>query len=126
MLIDPFSSSAKEITLLEKTIRSASWPGLGAVTLTAVLTLWSVTPAQAQTGYQKPPKEILDVLKAPPTPQIVLSPQGDRLLLLHSDAAPTIADLAQPMLRLAGLRINPATNGPHAPPRLTGMTLVRL
>src|SRR5262249_9999150 len=36
---------------------------------------------------------------------------------------PPIADLAEPMLRLAGLRINPRTNGPHAAPRVTRLAL---
>ena len=36
---------------------------------------------QAQTGYQKPPKAILDVLDAPANPFISVSPAKDRLLL---------------------------------------------
>jgi dipeptidyl aminopeptidase/acylaminoacyl peptidase len=98
----------------------------GAATLTAVLGLLTASPLEAQTGYQKPPREVLDILQAPPTPQVSVSPAGDHLLLVQGDAAPAIAELAQPMLRLAGLRINPATNGPHLPPRVRGLTLVRL
>jgi dipeptidyl aminopeptidase/acylaminoacyl peptidase len=41
-------------------------------------------------------------------------------------ANPPIADLAQPMLRLAGLRINPATNGRHHPPRFIGLHIVNV
>src|SRR5204863_83886 len=101
----------RRTSLFEKASPSAQPFGYGAATLTAVLSLMAASPLQAQTGYQKPPKEILDVLKASPTPQVSLSPQGMQLLLLEGGGAPTIADLAQPMLRLAGLRINPATNG---------------
>ena len=36
---------------------------------------------------------------------------------------PTIADVAEPMLRLAGHRINPRTNGPHLLKIQTGLTL---
>ena len=36
---------------------------------------------------------------------------------------PSIAELAQPMLRLAGVRVNPLTNGPHRAPAGTGITL---
>jgi dipeptidyl aminopeptidase/acylaminoacyl peptidase len=36
---------------------------------------------------------------------------------------PAIAELSRPMLRLAGLRINPANNGPHQAPLGTGITL---
>ncbi|MCC6420443.1 MAG: S9 family peptidase [Gemmataceae bacterium] len=88
--------------------------------------LLSGASADAQQGYQKPPKEVLDVLQAPPTPQVAVSPTRDRLLLLQGERYPSIAELAQPMLRLAGLRINPATNGPHRQPRLVALTVVRL
>jgi dipeptidyl aminopeptidase/acylaminoacyl peptidase len=63
--------------------------------------------------YKKPPKEILDVLNAPGTPGALVSPAKDYMLLVELTRYPPIADLAQPMLRLAGERINPVTNGPH-------------
>lgn len=69
--------------------------------------------AFAQSGYQKPPKEILDVLASPATPNTSISPARDRIALLEPLRYPPIADLAQPMLRLAGTRINPNTNAPH-------------
>jgi dipeptidyl aminopeptidase/acylaminoacyl peptidase len=69
--------------------------------------------ASGQSGYRKPPKEVLDVLSAPVTPAASISPARDYMLLSTGLRYPPIADLAQPMLRLAGLRINPATNGPH-------------
>ena len=69
--------------------------------------------ALAQQGYKKPPKEVLDILSAPVTPTASISPTRDMLLLATGLRYPPLADLAQPMLRLAGLRINPATNGPH-------------
>jgi dipeptidyl aminopeptidase/acylaminoacyl peptidase len=79
-----------------------------------------------QLGYQKPPQEVLDILHAPPTPSVSLSPTRDRLLLVQGERYPPIADLAQPMLRLAGHRINPRTNGPHRPPRVSGFTVLTL
>jgi dipeptidyl aminopeptidase/acylaminoacyl peptidase len=82
--------------------------------------------ALAQQPYKKPPKEILDVLNAPATPRISVSPARDSILLIESLRYPPIADLAQPMLRLAGLRINPNTNGPHRDPYYTSFTLKRL
>ncbi len=77
----------------------------------------------AQQAYQKPPKVITDILDAPPTPFVSVSPTRDRLLLVQGVRYPSIADLAEPMLRLAGLRINPNTNGPARPPRVIGLTL---
>src|SRR2546423_716013 len=79
--------------------------------------------AFAQGGYQKPPQEVLDVLNAPVTPTAFISPARDRILLATGVRYPSIADLAQPMLRLAGLRINPNTSGPHRAQYFVAYTL---
>jgi dipeptidyl aminopeptidase/acylaminoacyl peptidase len=88
-----------------------------------VVLLLASPPSFGQQGYQKPPKAISDILAAPPTPQVSVSPTRDHLLLIQGVNYPPIADLAEPMLRLAGRRISPATNGPHLPPRIVGLTL---
>ncbi len=74
---------------------------------------------QAQTNlqYQQPPKAIVDIVDALPTPGVELSTAGGAagkrwILIEHFSGLPTIAELAQPELRLAGLRFNPKTNGP--------------
>src|SRR5918999_5234751 len=82
--------------------------GIALVLVTAAL---AADPASAQ--YQVPPKEIVDILDAPPLPTAAVSPSRQVMALLERPSMPPIADLAQPMLRLAGLRINPRTNGPH-------------
>ena len=64
----------------------------------------------AQEPYKTPPKEIVDILSAPPTPRVIVSPAMDRLLLVESESMPTIATLSQPILRLAGMRILPSVN----------------
>ncbi len=69
--------------------------------------------ANAFGQYQKPPKEIEDVLNAPSIPQTSVSPAKDKILLAEPLRYPPVSELAQPMLRLAGLRINPNTNGQH-------------
>ncbi len=63
--------------------------------------------------YKQPPKEIEDILNAPVTPITLVSPSKDKILLAEPLRYPPISELAQPMLRLAGLRINPNTNGQH-------------
>ena len=87
--------------------------------------LLSAAPAVcfAQHTYQKPPQAVLDILHAPITPDVSLSPTRDRLLLIERERYPSIAELAEPMLPLAGLRINPRNNGPHEAPRNTGITI---
>ncbi len=76
--------------------------------------------------YQKAPQVIRQMLDAPPTPTFLLSPTRDRALLVDSLRQPPVADLAAPMLRLGGLRINPATNGRHHPPRHVGLRLLTI
>lgn len=83
-----------------------------------------MTNTQAQNGYRKPPQAILDVLHAPTAPTLSLNPTRTTLLLVQTARYPEIADLAQPMLRLAGSRINPANFGPHRAARVTALTLM--
>ncbi len=80
----------------------------------------------AETTYQKPPKEVLDVLLAKPTPLISVSPARDYAMLMQPVRYPSIAEVSQPMLRLAGLRIDANTNGLHLAPNFTGFELKRL
>ncbi|MFN0121755.1 MAG: prolyl oligopeptidase family serine peptidase [Blastocatellia bacterium] len=87
----------------------------------AVLSL-SLT-AFAQTGYQKAPKEVADILSAPLAPLVQVSPARDRMILAGYERYPSIAELAEPMLRLAGRRISPNSNGPHQSQRITSLTL---
>ena len=68
--------------------------------------------AQTAVTYQKPPAAIERLLNAPPTPIARISPDRSTLLIEKSATFPTIADVAAPRFRLAGLRYNPATNGP--------------
>ena len=66
-------------------------------------------PAAAQEPYKRPPKEVVDLVDATPPPQAVVSPTGDAVLLAEPEAYPPIALLAEPVLRLGGVRITPAT-----------------
>ena len=78
-----------------------------------VLLLLAAVTASAQVGYKKPTKHISDILNAPVPPGASVSPTRDNMLLTISRRYPPLADLAQPILRLAGRRINPASNSPH-------------
>jgi dipeptidyl aminopeptidase/acylaminoacyl peptidase len=76
--------------------------------------------------YQQPPKEIRDVLNAPPTPTVSVSPQGDYAIFLQAVRYPPIAQVAQPFLPLAGIRVDAATNGVHMANYSVSYTLKRL
>src|SRR4029078_2343935 len=65
----------------------------------------------ATSGYLTPPKVIVDILDAPHTPSVVVSPDHKMVALLNRRSMPTIAELAEPIHRIAGARINPKTNG---------------
>lgn len=93
--------------------------------LLAVVCLLAAAAGWAQ-EYRRPAKEILDVLHAPPAPSVSVSPAGDVALLYEPVRYPPIADLARPMLRLAGVRIDPASSGRHRTPRYANFVLKRI
>ncbi len=68
--------------------------------------------AQDETVYQEPPEEIIELVDAPSTPSVNLSPGNDLILLMESPELPSIDMLAIEELRLGGIRIDPMTNGP--------------
>lgn len=70
--------------------------------------------------YVLPPKAIVDVFDAEFLPQAIVSPNRQTMALTKARAYPTIAELSQPMYRLAGSRVNPKTNGPHRASGLPG------
>src|SRR5262245_2287147 len=63
--------------------------------------------------YRKPPKIVLDALHVPVTPTLSLSPTRTYAMQATPARYPSIAELSQPMYRLAGQRINPKTNALH-------------
>lgn len=82
------------------------------------------TLAHTQTGYQTPPASVAALVDAPAPPQTLLSPDGSWLVLSAQPGVPTISDLAQPELRLAGYRINPANRNTSRSGYGTGLTVV--
>jgi dipeptidyl aminopeptidase/acylaminoacyl peptidase len=96
-------------------------PVLSAIGLSAI-----GLPEQAPARYLTPPQAIVDILDAAPIPEGTLSPTRDTLALAEKRSMPPIAELAQPMLRLAGERINPQTNGPRRTPGITGFTFKQI
>jgi dipeptidyl aminopeptidase/acylaminoacyl peptidase len=93
-------------------------------------TTFCVVEAQTPLKYQEPPKAIVQLVDVRPTPDVEVSPRdelGVRWLLIEAiSGLPSIADLAQPELRLAGLRFNPKTNGPSRGRYLTVLSLKAL
>jgi TonB family protein len=108
-------------------IRGQWWAvgGCVAAGLTAVL-LVGAAPMFAQDTYQKPPKAVLDVLGAAVTPRASVGRARDIVLLYSPVLYPPIAEVARPFARLAGVRIDMVTNGPHNAPRVENLILKRV
>ena len=97
------------------------------VTAALILVLVIALPIPGdQLVYQKPPKEVLDILEAPAPPNLSVNPTRTYALMSDAERYPSIADVSAPMLRLAGMRINPRTNGLHLAAHSRGLTIVRL
>lgn len=95
--------------------------GAAAVTLFALPMLGS-GPACAE-GYRSPPADIANIVLRAPSPRVSVSPDGKTLLLLLREGLPPVAELAKPMERLAGLRLDAATNDRHGPRTIVGLTV---
>ncbi len=78
----------------------------------------SSAPALAQasphenTQYRLPPEALQAIVDAARPPALALSPRRDLAAMIDTPALPSIAEVAQPELKLAGLRINPRTYSP--------------
>lgn len=97
--------------------RTRRWTGLVlSMGLLAVAPLaWAAAPqpaaAQAQgvNGYELPSAALQAVVDAPRAPSLYLSPRRDVAAMMQMPSLPSIQVVAQPELKLAGLRINPRT-----------------
>ena len=69
-----------------------------------------MTNAQESLSYQKPPKEILELVDIQPAPYVLLDDPKEYMVLAYRNAYETIEALSQEELRLGGLRIDPKTN----------------
>ena len=63
--------------------------------------------AQDAVSYQTPPQVIMDLALAKPTPQISVDKNGEWMLIIERNSYPTVEELGQPEVRVAGMRINP-------------------
>jgi dipeptidyl aminopeptidase/acylaminoacyl peptidase len=80
-------------------------------------------PAQAEpSGYNQPPKVILDVLHAPSPPSPRVSPTHDTILLVSWQQYPPMSRVATPFLRLAGVRVETGNHSKHDTPGGYGIT----
>ncbi|MEN8201058.1 MAG: prolyl oligopeptidase family serine peptidase [Bacteroidota bacterium] len=75
-----------------------------------LLMVFAGLAAQQNLSYQKPSKEILELVDVPQAPSVLLDYHKEYMVLLYRDTYKTIAELSREEMRLGGLRIDPATN----------------
>ena len=86
--------------------------------------MWSPAPVQARQsaapadvagpGYRLPAPELRAIVDAPSAPRLSLSPKRDLIAYMQVPSLPGIDVVAQPELKLAGLRIHPRTHSASA------------
>ncbi len=79
--------------------------------------------ALAQDTYQTPPQALANLVNNPGTPGVSFTRDGKSMILLQRSESPTIEDLAQEELRLAGVRFNPANHSPSRSGYTIGMSI---
>ena len=94
-------------------IRYSLLAALAAIATPAAL---AATAPGAPSGYSQPPKEILDVMRAPSPPVPSVSPTQDKILLVTWQDYPLMARVATPFLRLAGARVETRNHSKHDTP----------
>jgi hypothetical protein len=98
--------------------------------IAALSTCAAFTSALAQTpsaeaassGYSRPPQNILEVMRSPSPPTPMVSPRRDMILLVSWQDYPSIARVASPYLRLAGVRVETGNRSRHDTPGGYGIT----
>ncbi len=78
-----------------------------------ILLLLATSLAAQSPKYLTPPPDVVAAFDAAPLPDALLSPSKKVMALAYRKAQPSIAMLSRPVLRIAGERVNPRTNGPH-------------
>lgn len=94
------------------------------VLLSTIALLQGSAISQAQNNaYRRPPADVAAIVEARPTPQVSMNPTRDALMLTDYNPNPGIATLAQPFLKLGGLRVNPQINARQRITEFTGATI---
>ncbi|MEO0341790.1 MAG: S9 family peptidase, partial [Bacteroidota bacterium] len=106
MMINSYSKSFFQAESLTRRIKTVAFSVLMAVLFCCPL----ITQAQLDLTYQKPAKEILDMVDTPLPPSVLINDDATLMVLIARDQFRSIAELSEPELRLGGLRINPVTN----------------
>ncbi|HNV69174.1 MAG TPA: hypothetical protein PKO06_05705, partial [Candidatus Ozemobacteraceae bacterium] len=70
-------------------------------------TLFAGSSSALENGYREPSERVKRVALAPPTPTLVINPRGGTALIVRTEDQTDLAELFQPLMRLAGVRFYP-------------------
>ena len=84
--------------------------------LVSTFSLPGLAESSSDSGYNQPPKKILDIMRAPKLPYPDPSPTHDSILLVSLQDYPPMARVATPFLKLAGVRVEPKNHSKHDSP----------
>ncbi|MFM8302103.1 MAG: S9 family peptidase, partial [Gemmatimonadota bacterium] len=88
----------------------------------------ALTPlvTRAQDGYRQPPTAVAQILDAPALPTVMVTPDRKHLMLLDRPGLPSIAEIAAPEYRVAGIRLDPRTSGPSRQNPARGLSIMSM
>jgi dipeptidyl aminopeptidase/acylaminoacyl peptidase len=73
--------------------------------------------------WLQPPEDVVRIVDTPPTPWVLVSPDAKTLALASAPGLPSLERVAEPFLRLAGVRVDPVRHQRH---RTYDTTSIRL
>ncbi len=94
-------------------MRLARLLGVFALAIAGLVTAPPLVRAADGTRYREAPEAVHAVLDAKPNPAMRIAPDGKHVVFARTALYPQIADLAAPMLKLAGVRIDPRNRAQH-------------
>lgn len=86
---------------------------LGFICLFIASLCYSQDSQEANDTWKSPDEDILKIVHAPQLPGSSISPSKTHMLLADPIIYPSLSELAGPMLKLAGMRVNPKNNYYH-------------
>ena len=79
-------------------------------TTLSILFCFSIIKSQENYSYQRPPKEILELVDVSLPPRVLIDENKKFMVHLYRDSYKSIIELSNPEIKLAGLRLNPNSN----------------
>ncbi len=93
--------------------------------IAAVLIALSGAEGIVSEGYMEPDQVLIDIVDVQWAPWTSVSPDFQNWLLRFPQSYPSIAELAQDEMKLAGMRFSPQTFAPSRSRRFVNLSLLR-